>query len=516
MTNYLALLANFINTPLPRGHGGIRLADDDVRPLQIVVLDDGGNSDIAAEAVRTLVRGDGELPKANFLLGPYSSYLTEGAVSASEELGTLLLAPAAALSSVFTGKKLVFGMINGAAIALHPLIDALYNLTTEDNKRSINKVAFIAENSPVMLEYCEGAMNRARALNPNSAMQRFVFNYTDEDSNTTADSVRDLLRKLKIGEWDAVIGCTYTPACRTVLKKMADEDDPMYVKAVSFPFCMRGDNDLSDLRLEAEYMIFSGYDGGPIKTSHFNMTPKWTPEDIFMQYRASFFIDPSGSSFSTLNAGLLLVYAIEACAQNVSKTYDTTECMSSARIADVLRSGDPLLPATTSSHGGWEWSGGHSSMYAATRSRFQTLVGELGFDENQQAIVPSWLYQLTPQSGSDNRLMPTLLTPGALGIKMIPPWKERWCNYYRFCVGGTCDEHGNCNCDGGQIRVPTPSRQVEPVYSGKGYTIYQEPGECRDFFISNEAMKRVSASVGGLVAVVCLLVAWRKSRDIRR
>jgi hypothetical protein len=108
-------------------------------------------------------------------------------------------------------------------------------------------------------------------------------------------------------------------------------------------------------------------------------------------------------------------------------------------------------------------------------------------------------------------MRPRVLFRAGETFKPIPKWKERWCNYYRSCVGGKCQEDGSCECSDYRSRrgsgiFPPDKPQLE----------YYEPGECVDFFITKDAFKRAAAVTGGLVAIIILLVVWKKSRDVRR
>jgi hypothetical protein len=431
MFNCLTLLEVYINAPFPRGHGGIRLGKDDVRPLQIVALDDGGKPDIAAAAVRALVRGEGAVrPKVHFLLGPFSSYLTEAAAKAADELRTLLIAPGAALTSVFTNRTLTFGLMEAAKTALHGVIEGIYKMTEEHtNERAVASIAFIAEDAPVMLEYCAGAASKARSLDPNLATQVFKLSSAvrqNWDSDASTDSIRALLHNVsRSGNisasrpfgWDAVVGCTYDDPCHAVLKVMAT--DEVYVKALSFLNCPPTGQDGSGLLQETEYMEYLIGDSHN-KTEHTiassdsttgdavsggNMTPTWTHFDIQADYREHFFTDASESAWSMMYSGLLLVHAIETCAQNASRTYNTSECMNSERIAGILRSGRFHTPVCE----------------RAFDESQQAKVFNGLFDSNQQAIVPRFLYQLraAPENVTPNNargyvtlLRKILLQPG--------------------------------------------------------------------------------------------------------
>ena len=177
--NAYSLLVSWVNDV----HGGIKVGSH-TKQLEIISVDDQSDKSFVDAITHSLIDRNVTGSSIQLLLGPYSSGLTTVAAKIAQTHEALLMAPAAASTSVFRDRPLIFGMLHPAGKYLTSGIDLLH-------ARNIKSITFISEDKSFTKAICKGAVSHAKALG---------INVTDEIevssvSNTTQISA--VLRQMK-------------------------------------------------------------------------------------------------------------------------------------------------------------------------------------------------------------------------------------------------------------------------------------------------------------------------------
>ena len=160
--------------------------------LEIVLIDDNSVAENVEEITRRLTKGKITGSPVRFLLGPYSSELTEPLAKVADENGALLMAPDAAATAVFRHRPLAFGMQSPARTLLYTAIGLLFN-------NSIRSIALLADTAVASKQMCEGAAARAHELG-------MVVTDSQTVLATTTSQVLRALVQIQASFPDAVIG----------------------------------------------------------------------------------------------------------------------------------------------------------------------------------------------------------------------------------------------------------------------------------------------------------------------
>ena len=306
MQNALSMLVEWVNTV----RGGIRLSTDANatarRLLQIITVDDGSLDANIAPITKGLIDGSLLGPigacgsvgaGVDFVLGPYSSGLTELAAKAADAQGKLLMAAGASTTSVFVNRSLAFGMLPPAATYMHAGIELLYAL-------NVRSIALLFEDASATKDWCKGAAAKAAQLNMTvvdsvqisqklnrteiaNALARFQAAGTELSFWSVVIGANPIGTTLvRHAGPDVVVGCTYFEACAEFLTQASVA--LFTVKATLLTTCVTDARFLTELAAKAAYVLgvspWSEYDTQPDQL----MGSGWSPADFAQKYEARF------------------------------------------------------------------------------------------------------------------------------------------------------------------------------------------------------------------------------------
>ena len=172
-------------------YGGIKVGAERYR-AQLIIYDDKSDPDTTAELVERLIDED----KVDFMLGPYSSTLTQPAIEVAEERGVIMVEGTGASETLFQQSyRNLFAVLTPAGDYSESALKALADL----GARSV-VIASANERFPASL--VEGARRWAQeyGLEVLGDAGRYLRGTTD---------VRDLLQEFKALNPDVVLGGTY-------------------------------------------------------------------------------------------------------------------------------------------------------------------------------------------------------------------------------------------------------------------------------------------------------------------
>jgi branched-chain amino acid transport system substrate-binding protein len=401
MHNALRMLVDWVNTV----RGGIQLSTDGTvkRQLQIISVDDGSVDANIAPITTGLIDGSllGPMMAAcgegsagvDFILGPYSSGLTELAAKVTNAQGKLLMAPGASATSVFVNRSLAFGMLPPAATYMHAGIELLY-------ARQVKSMAFIFEDASATKDWCKGAVDKAKQLNIT------IVDSVQVSQTLNRTEVANALARFRATSPDVVVGCTYYDVCAEFLKQA--NATKFYLQAALFTTCVTDPKFAKELAATAAYVL------GVTPWSEYDTVPDelmgWSPADFARKYMDRFQQLPPYQAVAAFAGGLLLTTAIEGCG-----------CLDVKGVAQQLK-----------------------------QIRSRTVYGGTSFSANRQNL----LRFVTVQHGMD--LRPGTVNASSV-IFPTPSWEKRDCDASGRCATrGGCQDTGDCvfaNCKAGQHLV---------------------------------------------------------------
>jgi branched-chain amino acid transport system substrate-binding protein len=397
--NALRMLVEWVNTV----RGGIRISTNGSstikRKLQIITVDDGSLDANIAPITKGLIDGSmlGPMTAAcgeatagvDFVLGPYSSGLTELAARVTNAQGKLLMAPAASATSVFTNRSLAFGMPSPAATYMHAGIDLLHT-------RQVKTIAILSEDGAATKDWCKGAADKAKQLNITvvaSVQVSEILNRTE---------IASALAVFRAALPDAVVGCTYYDVCAEFLKQA--NATRFYTQASLFTICV------TDPKFGEELADIAAYVLGVTPWSEYDTEPDqimgWSAADFALKYKDRFQEVPIYQAVAAFAGGLLLTAAIEEAGSLEAKV-----------VAQKL-----------------------------FEIRKRTVYGATTFSANRQNL----LWFATVQRNQD--LVPSIVNASNI-IFPTPSWERRNCEVSGICkTAGGCNDNGDCvfNCKAGQ------------------------------------------------------------------
>ena len=376
--------------------GGVRLSATDKRSLEILSVDDSSRPDRVESLYGALVSGriGGRAP--DFLLGPYSSGLTQIAAKVAHANGALLMAPGASATSIFENRTLTFGMLSPADTYLHASVVLLHQL-------GVKSISFIFEDAAATKDWCKGAATKALGLNLTVAVHIQI----SQILNTT--QISSALANLTATSADAVIGCTQNyDVCASFLKQAAANSKlKFYAKALLFTTCV------SDPRFPKELSNLAWHVMGASPWSELDRQPDdmtgWSPSDFARRYQSAFGQIPPYQGVAAFAGASLLVDAIEK-----------------------VGSLDPKLVANE-----------------LKKMRLRTVYGNIAFDKNRQNVLPFVTIQHAPPGNLSVVTAATALFP-------MPSWAERECEFVERCETGGCRSDGTCKttkCEVGHVAI---------------------------------------------------------------
>ena len=297
MHNAFAMLVEWVNTK----RGGIRLSMDgnstEKRSLQIITVDDGSLDENIVPITQGLIDGALLAPVGacsaaggvDFILGPYSSGLTELAAKVTNAQGKLLIAAGASATSVFVNRSLSFGLLPPAATYLHAGIELLHAL-------NIRSIALLFEDAAATKDWCKGASAKAKQLNIT------VVESVQVSQNLNQTEVTNVLARFQAAGPDAVVGCTYFDVCAEFLTQANTSQFSM--QAVLFTTCVTDTRFVTRLATNAAYVLgtapWSDYDAEP------DHMMDWSPADFARNYVDRFMEIPPYQAVAAFAGGPLM------------------------------------------------------------------------------------------------------------------------------------------------------------------------------------------------------------------
>jgi ABC-type branched-subunit amino acid transport system substrate-binding protein len=366
--------------------------------VQIVMVDDSSQLGNVVSISQSLILGTVTGKPVKLLLGPYSSVLSEGAARVANETGALLMATAAASTSVFADRPRVFSVLPPAYMYLHASMQQLHELGTQS-------VAFLQEDSVAPREYCQGAVDKARLLNMTIA----AFVTVSPQANRT--QIAEAIKAFHSVQPDAVVGCTQTLAvCKEFITQAGTNQAlPFYVKAMLFTTCITA----------PEYSSLLGSLGSfVLGTTPWSDTDT-TRDDLMNMSAASF-----AASFRSETRPQVPYQAAAALA-------------GAMLMVNAIEEGGSMEPELVAQQ--------------LRKMRNRSVFGPTQFDANRQNRIP----QLTVQFDRAGVLRfvneKSMLFP-------MPSWKQRFCEFTRKChsENGACLPNGFCerpSCAAGQCKA---------------------------------------------------------------
>jgi branched-chain amino acid transport system substrate-binding protein len=161
------------------------------RKLELVTADDQSQSAVAVKIYEKLITQD----KVNAILGPYSSPITEFVADVSEKHGMPMLAPGAALTSIFRkGRKFVFMLYSPAESYFEGFVEVAA-------KRGLKTIAIFHQDTAATNAIAHGAADLAtRAGLQNVLMEPYPRG---------THSFRGILKKVQTANVDVLIVASY-------------------------------------------------------------------------------------------------------------------------------------------------------------------------------------------------------------------------------------------------------------------------------------------------------------------
>jgi branched-chain amino acid transport system substrate-binding protein len=146
----LQLWAHWVNS-----HGGIRVGQARL-PVKLFYLDDQSSPTVSTELTQKLITED----HVDFLIGPYSSGITQATTAIAERYGILTIAPLANAPSLYSrGFKDLFGVLPLATQYLEGVLRLAHSFKPEPTA-----VAILTPNNIFSLAAAEGARSYAQKL----------------------------------------------------------------------------------------------------------------------------------------------------------------------------------------------------------------------------------------------------------------------------------------------------------------------------------------------------------------
>ncbi len=328
-TNGLNLWIEEVN-----GAGGLALADGSKVMFETKSYDDESNKDRVQQLYTRLATDD----KADFLISPYSSGLTDAASVIAEQNGLVMITTGAASDSTYQkGYSLVYQLYTPATRYLTGAIDML--MTTQPESK---KVAFVYEND----KFSTSVIEAARAYAKEKGVEEVL--YEGYQSGTT--DFGPFINKIQGATPDAILGGGHFQDGSTLARQLKEKGIKVnYVALLVAPpeptFSELGDAAIGiigpsqwepDAAYSAEAAAAEGVEYVGVSNA-----------DFVEKYKAAYGEDPSYHSAGGYAAGLVLQAAIEAAG-----SLDTAAVKAALDAMDVMTFyGSVKFDTTAESHG---------------------------------------------------------------------------------------------------------------------------------------------------------------------
>ncbi len=278
--------------------GGIKLSDGTVVKFKEASYDDESSKDRVQELYTKLITED----KADFLISPYSSGLTDAAAVIAEQYGKVMLTTGAASDKTYQkGLTQVFQIYTPASRYLTGAIDLL--LTTDPN---LKKVAFVYEQA----KFSTTVVEAAKAYAEEKGLEVVLFEGYPSDTTDFGPFINKIVQSGA----EAVLGGGHFQDGTTFARQLYEKQAP--VKAVV----------LLVAPPEPDFAELGDAALGVAGPSQWEPQVKYTPdaakelgiewygptnEEFVQAYKAEYDEEPSYHSAGGYAAGLILEYAIK-------------------------------------------------------------------------------------------------------------------------------------------------------------------------------------------------------------
>jgi branched-chain amino acid transport system substrate-binding protein len=184
--------------------GGIRVGAKKL-PVSLITLDDQSDPAVSTRLTQRLITED----HVNFLIGPYSSGITQATTAIAERYAVITIAPLANAPELYSrGFKYLFGVLPLATQYLQGVLDLAHTFSP----RPIT-IAIVSPNNIFSLAAARGAQEYA----PKLGMQVVLY----KDYPTTAQDFTALLSQIKALNPHIVLGTGYLNDSIQIVKQMA-------------------------------------------------------------------------------------------------------------------------------------------------------------------------------------------------------------------------------------------------------------------------------------------------------
>lgn len=188
--------------------GGIKLTDGTIVKFQSKFYDDESNKDRVQELYTKLATED----KADFLISPYSSGLTDAAAVIAEQYGKIMITTGAASDATYQkGYTLVYQAYTPASRYLTGALDLLASLDS-----NVKNVAIVYENEKFSVSVVEALKAYAEGKGYN------ILLYEGYDTGTT--DFNPIVNKIASTEPDAIMGGGHFQDGSTFAKQLYEKN----------------------------------------------------------------------------------------------------------------------------------------------------------------------------------------------------------------------------------------------------------------------------------------------------
>ena len=314
--------------------GGLTLADGSKVMFETKSYDDESNKDRVQQLYTRLATDD----KADFLISPYSSGLTDAASVIAEQNGRIMITTGAASDSTYQkGYSLVYQLYTPATRYLTGAIDMLMKTQPESKK-----VAFVYEND----KFSTSVVEAARAYAKEKGLEEVL--YEGYQSGTT--DFGPFINKIQGASPDAILGGGHFQDGSTLARQLKEKGIKVnYVALLVAPpepaFSELGDAAIGiigpsqwepDAAYSAEAAAAEGVEYVGVANA-----------DFVAKYKAAYGEDPSYHSAGGYAAGLVLQAAIESAG-----SLDTAAVKAALDAMDIMTFyGSVKFDTTAESHG---------------------------------------------------------------------------------------------------------------------------------------------------------------------
>lgn len=197
--NGLQLWADYVNQ-----HGGIDVGGNKL-PVKLIYLDDQSDTTTSTRLTQRLITQD----KVDFLVGPYSSGITQATTAIAERYKVITVAPLANAPDLYKrGFKYLFGVLPLATQYLQGVLDMVHGFSPAPRT-----VAILTPDNIFSLAAAQGAQDYAKQLGMDVV---FFKKYPPSAQDFTA-----VLSQIKALDPDVVLGTGYLNDSIQIVKQMA-------------------------------------------------------------------------------------------------------------------------------------------------------------------------------------------------------------------------------------------------------------------------------------------------------